>query len=298
MAGMQHKEKGIFLKGIYHILSHVKYENGRGVYMFCNTGNAYGASAGPNTAKSLNGHCYGGLEVEFTHSPSKIFRTLLEGTKWVMPLSASFLKNPDVQTLRRCNEVAGLLMEATKHPSLDVSLDVGGTLLQIMQGMYAACDMSRQTHDLVMTFHCTCADKGQTFYASVYVSDNRLMFRESVPGILFFFCCFFCVFVLPIERLHKQEASHRRWHLASQWLSSHMESRPCDLSPCNTPWPHSTSVELGFPCCRNLTSRKRCTLLPQRRPCPRGPWQSGTAMFSMDTSLAAYFMRMPTCFRR
>lgn len=30
-------------------------------------------------------------------------------------------------------------------------------------------------------FECV-TDKGQTFYANVYVSDNRLMLRESVPG--------------------------------------------------------------------------------------------------------------------
>ena len=133
-AGVPQKEQGIFLKGIYNILGHVNFDNKKGVYMFCNTGNAYGAAAGPNVAKSLNGHCYGGLEIEFTHCPGKTFRTLLEGTKWVAPLTASTLKNPDVEALRLCNEVSALLMEATKHPKLDPTLDVGSNLMQIYQG--------------------------------------------------------------------------------------------------------------------------------------------------------------------
>lgn len=160
-AGMPQKERSTFLKGVYHILSHVDYSNKKGVYMFCNTGNAYGAAAGPNLAKSLNGHCYGGLEVQFTHcTTGKPFRTLLEGTKWVMPLTAASMKHPDVESLKLCNEISSLLMEATKHPKLDPTMDVGGTLLQIYQGAYSAffmaldLSMSHTDSDLSRCIQC------------------------------------------------------------------------------------------------------------------------------------------------
>ena len=158
-AGLSTKERALFLKGVYHILSHcVDTQDRKGIHMFCNTGNAYGAAAGGSVARSLNGHCFAGTCVTLKQCPDEPMYSILEGTKWVMPLTAAGLKHADVQSLKECNEISSLLVEITKLPSLDPSMDVGSTLLQIYQ------------------------DKGQNFYASVYISDDKLMLRESVPG--------------------------------------------------------------------------------------------------------------------
>jgi hypothetical protein len=53
-----------------------------------------------------------------------------------MPLTAAGLKNPDSDSLKICNEVSGLLVEVTKAASMDPSMDVGGTLLKIYQGLF------------------------------------------------------------------------------------------------------------------------------------------------------------------
>lgn len=135
-AGISIKQRAIFLKGIYHVLGHVDYSKG-GVYMFCNTGNAYGAAAGAGVARSLNGHCYAGCRIHMLNSPTPDVPlcSLLEGTKWVSPMTASLLKHPDVQAVQLCNEISNLLVEVTKMPSMDPSMDVGSTLLQIYQGI-------------------------------------------------------------------------------------------------------------------------------------------------------------------
>ena len=137
-AGIPIKERALFLKGVYNVLGHCVADKntGRpGIYMFCNTGNAYGAaaSAGP-AARSLNGHCFAGVECRFKQCPDDVMCSLLEGTKWVMPLTASGIKNADVESLRACNEISQLLLEITKAPTMDPSLDVGATLLQLYQG--------------------------------------------------------------------------------------------------------------------------------------------------------------------
>jgi hypothetical protein len=130
-SGLSREERENFLCSVFHVLSQVDQDKG-GVYMYCNTGNAYGAAASASsTARSLNGHQYAGMTCYFN---GERFCSLLEGTKWVMPLTAASLKNPDSDSLKICNEVSGLLVEVTKTASMDPSMDVGGTLLQIYQG--------------------------------------------------------------------------------------------------------------------------------------------------------------------
>ncbi len=136
-AKLSHREREDFLFGVFHVLSQVDQEKG-GVFMYCNTGNAYGAAASASsTSRSLNGHQYAGMTCHFTNAfgETKRLCSLLEGTKWVMPLTAASLKNPDSDSLKICNEVSGLLVEVTKAASMDPSMDVGGTLLKIYQGL-------------------------------------------------------------------------------------------------------------------------------------------------------------------
>ena len=72
-AGLSLDERQAFLHGCTNILAQVHPEEG--VYMFCNTGNAYGAAAGGSTARSLNGHCYAGTRVRIGDS---IFQSIME----------------------------------------------------------------------------------------------------------------------------------------------------------------------------------------------------------------------------
>ena len=74
-----------------------------------------------------------------------------------MPELASEAKHADAESLKLCNEISPLLVELTKSAHMDPTMDVGSTLLKIYQ------------------------DK-QSFYASAYVSDDKLMMRESIPG--------------------------------------------------------------------------------------------------------------------
>lgn len=39
------------------------------------------------------------------------------------------------------------------------------------------------THAHPNTHTCNTTDKGDNFYANVYVSDNKIIFHESIPGV-------------------------------------------------------------------------------------------------------------------
>jgi hypothetical protein len=144
----------------------------------CRAGNAHGGQAsgeGGVVQKSLTGHCYAGVDVwlksKMPDGSPKIRTTLLEGTKWVSPMfaaiSAESMKGRklcrnaclDAPTLQSCNQLGSLLLELTKITSINPKLDVGSTNLQILQ------------------------DKGDNFYANVYVSDDKIIFHESIPGV-------------------------------------------------------------------------------------------------------------------
>jgi hypothetical protein len=145
---------------------------------FLHAGNAHGGQAsgeGGVTQKSLTGHCFTGIDMWFKtklqDGSPKIRTTLLEGTKWVAPMfaaaSADAMKGRkvcrnaclDSPTLQNCNQLESLLMEATKLPAIEPASDMGNINLMILQ------------------------DKGDTFYANVYVSDNKIIFHESIPGV-------------------------------------------------------------------------------------------------------------------
>lgn len=162
-AGHSREERVQFLGGVYNILSRLHPEEGVKVYL--NTGNAYGAAAGGNggpTARSLNGHCYCGVDVNVVVMPAyqnemamhvgapmtmgagrekrrtktKTFRSLVEATKWVNARFSTKEKKPDVQVLQMANQVSNMLKEVTKISSMDPTMDVGANLLQIYQGMF------------------------------------------------------------------------------------------------------------------------------------------------------------------
>jgi hypothetical protein len=194
--GMETSERVDLVKGWHNVLSQVDklycYCNTgestcsvlffiRFVFVFiheCRAGNAHGGQAsgeGGVVQKSLTGHCYAGVDVwlksKMPDGSPKIRTTLLEGTKWVSPMfaaiSAESMKGRklcrnaclDAPTLQSCNQLGSLLLELTKITSVNPKLDVGSTNLQILQ------------------------DKGDNFYANVYVSDDKIIFHESIPGV-------------------------------------------------------------------------------------------------------------------
>jgi hypothetical protein len=115
------------------------------------TGNARGGQASGTSnimERPLTGHCYTGIDYYMKASaagePPRIRTTLLEGTKWVKPMFATnntktkskIFRNAclDCPTLQNVNQLSALLMELTKIPSVNPTMDLGCSELQILQG--------------------------------------------------------------------------------------------------------------------------------------------------------------------
>jgi hypothetical protein len=134
-----------FLKAVHSLLGEIDH-----IHPYCNTGNAHGgqASGGDDiTQRALTGHCFTGLDYHF--KTSRVRTTLLEGTKWVDPMFATtkekmagskICRNAclDCPTLQTVNQLASLLMELTKIPEVNPTLDLGCAELQIMQGKFVS----------------------------------------------------------------------------------------------------------------------------------------------------------------
>ncbi len=188
-AGLTTAAKVELLKAVHCLLGEID-----NIHCYCNTGNAHGGQAsGAEDAgqRSLTGHCFTGLDYYLKTSDNnpRICTTLLEGTKWVKPMFATTVDKMqgskicrnaclDCPTLQTVNQLSSLLMELTKIPEVTPTLDIGCAELQIMQGTFhphypcqASADQSIQT------------DKGDNFYANVYVSDDKIIFHESIPGV-------------------------------------------------------------------------------------------------------------------